>query len=267
MAKSAAKKPARAKAKKPAPAKPGLIETLADSIASPKAAPSLLEVIAAAARDPRCGVEKMRVLAAMRKELQEEEASAAWDAAMTACQAEMAPIAQEASNPQTQSKYASYVQLDRALRPIYTAHGFNVTFDTEPGAPADHVRVVVDVSHGGHSRRRRVDMPTDGKDVAGIAVNTKTHATSGAFTYAQRQLLRMAFNIAIGKDTDGNAPEKPLMPEQIAFLRKELEAVKISEHAFCEFMCWENLDTAPASMFARAVATLAQKRAVLEGKS
>ena len=46
-----------------------------------------------------------------------DEAEQAFNEAMTRAQAEMRPVARDANNPQTRSKYASYVALDRALRP------------------------------------------------------------------------------------------------------------------------------------------------------
>ena len=50
----------------------------------------------------------------------------------------MRAIAADANNPQTRSRYASYFALDNAVRPIYTKHGFSLTFDTGDGAPDQH---------------------------------------------------------------------------------------------------------------------------------
>jgi hypothetical protein len=118
----------------------------------------------------------------------------------------MRPVATDASNPQTRSRYASYFALDKAVRPIYTKHGFALSFNTAEGAPAGEVRVVCFVSHGkGHTRTYHADMPADGKGAKGGDVMTRTHATGSAFSYGQRYLLKMIFNIAIGADDDGNS--------------------------------------------------------------
>ena len=53
----------------------------------------------------------------------------------------------DSGNPQTRSKYASLAAIDRALRPIYTKHGFSVTFDTGEDAPEN---VSVDTRHCRH---------------------------------------------------------------------------------------------------------------------
>jgi hypothetical protein len=78
---------------------------------------------------------------------------------MTSAQSQMGRVRTDSNNPQTRSRYASYAALDRAVRPIYTAAGFSLSFDTADGAPADYIRVVCHVSKGGFSRTYHVDMP------------------------------------------------------------------------------------------------------------
>lgn len=168
-------------------------------------AASLMAVISRAASDPATDVDKLERLLGMYERITARSAEQSYHDAMSAAQAEMRPIAADANNPQTKSKYASFVALDRALRPIYTKHGFSLSFDTGDGAPPEHVRVVCKVSHReGHTERPRIDMPADGKGAKGGDVMTKTHATGAAMTYGQRYLLKMIFNIAVGDDDDGN---------------------------------------------------------------
>jgi len=127
--------------------------------------------------------------------------------AMSVAQGEMRAVSQDAANPQTRSRYASFANLDRALRPIYSKHGFSLSYDTEDGAPDGMVRVVCYVGAHGHERKHHLDLPADGKGAKGGDVMTKTHATMSAVTYARRGLLKMIFNVAEGADLDddGNA--------------------------------------------------------------
>lgn len=164
---------------------------------------SMFDVIAQAIRDPELDVEKLERLAGLYERLTDRQAEVTYNEAMNAAQQEMRPIAADANNPQTKSKYASYAALDRALRPIYTHHGFSISFDTADGAAADHVRVVCKIGHrGGHKERPHLDMPADGKGAKGGDVMTKTHAIGAAVTYGKRYLLGMIFNIAVGGDVD-----------------------------------------------------------------
>jgi hypothetical protein len=166
---------------------------------------ALMGAIIRLASDPTMDMARVGELMAMHERMSGHMAEQAFDAAMSDAQGEMRPIAADANNPQTKSKYASYAALDKALRPIYTKHGFGLSFDTADGAPADHVRVVCRVSHkAGFARIPHIDMPNDGKGAKGGDVMTKTHAQGAAVTYGQRYLLKMIFNIAVGEDDDGN---------------------------------------------------------------
>lgn len=164
---------------------------------------TLLAVISRAASDPACDIEKMERLLAMHERMQERQAEQAFNEAMNAVQAETRRVAADANNAQTRSKYATYAALDRALRPIYSAHGFSISFDTGTDAPEGNVRVLAYVSHsGGHTRTYRALIPSDGKGAKGGDVMTKTHAFGAASSYGMRYLLKMIFNVAIGEDDD-----------------------------------------------------------------
>jgi len=185
------------------------------------------------------------------KKLEADEAEKAFNLAMTECQSEMRPVVANSMNTQTKSKYATYDALDDALRPIYTKHGFSPSFDSGDGAPADHVRVLCYLSHhAGHTRTYKLDMPSDGKGAKGGDVMTKTHATGSAFTYGQRYLLGMMFNIAVSgkRDDDGNAAgnTKPkaatISPAQVKELLALIEQAGTTTAKFCEV---GNIDAVP----------------------
>lgn len=186
---------------------------------------SVLSVIERAATDPNVDIEKMERLLAMHERLVAVDANKAYSVAMAKAQSEMKPISANAENPQTKSKYASYSKLDSALRPIYSANGFALSFNTEDSNKDDVLRVTCRVSHiNGHSEHHKIDMPADGKGAKGGDVMTKTHATGAAATYGMRYLLKMIFNVAIGEDdTDGNGPKNIITTGQAAYLKKLIE--------------------------------------------
>lgn len=222
----------------------------------------MMAMIERASRDPAVDVSKMRELLAMRKEIADEDARHGFDEAMTSAQADIRPIAADASNPQTRSKYASYLALDKALRPIYTKHGFALSFNTAEGALKGYVRVVCDVSREGHTRRYQIDMPADGKGAKGGDVMTKTHATGAAMTYGQRYLLKMIFNIAVGEDNDGNeADDSPKISEaQVKELSDLADEVKADKAKFCQYLKVDALASITVKGFPRAKQALEAKR-------
>lgn len=172
------------------------------------------------ARDPNVSVERLEGMMALYERTMAKRSEAAFNSAMAKAQRGMRPVAADASNPHTNSKYASYAALDTALRPVYTEHGFGVSFDTGEVAAPDWIRVLAYVTHeGGHSRTYHVDIPADGKGIKGNDMMTKTHAVGSANTYGMRYLLKMIFNIAVGEvDDDGNgAGAKEVTPTPDGF--------------------------------------------------
>ena len=165
-----------------------------------------MQLIERVARDSSIDVDKLDRLLIMRERENARLAEQAFSAALAEAQTEMVPVVVDSTNPQTRSRYASYAALDRAVRPIYTRHGFGLSFNTDDAPGLEQARVICDVCHsGGHTRRYRIDMPVDGKGARGGDVMTKTHAMGSGISYGMRYLLRMIFNLAIDQDDDGNA--------------------------------------------------------------
>lgn len=168
---------------------------------------TMLSIIERASRDPNVDVEKLDRLLQMQDRVMAREAQVEFDNAMQNAQQAMKRIEADKHNTHTKSDYASYAALDRAIRPIYSSHGFSVSFSSGEGA-VDQVRLICRIAHkGGHREEARLDMPADGKGAQGKDVMSKTHATGAAITYGKRYLLGMIFNLAIGEDDDGNGAD------------------------------------------------------------
>lgn len=203
------------------------LETVKKSMPTADIIDPVLSMIERAARDPQVDIDKMERLVAMQERSIARASEQAFNDAMAKAQSEMRPVAADASNPQTHSKYASYAALDKVMRPLYTKHGFALSFGTDDGGPSDFVRVTCHVSNSGYTRKYQVDMPADGKGAKGGDVMTKTHAVGSAMSYGQRYLLKMIFNISVGDD-DGNAAsdtDERIMNDQIAVLNKMIDEI------------------------------------------
>ena len=225
------------------------------SAPSPEA--NLLHTIAAAARDPQVDIEKMERLWQMHEKLSQRAAEEVFNTRMNAAQAEMSPISADATNTQTKSRYATYAKLDGVLRPIYTKHGFAISFNTGEGAPEGHVRVLAYVSCGGFTRTYHCDMPADGKGAKGGDVMTKTHATMSADSYGMRNLLKKIFNVAVGElDDDGNgasgaAAVGPIVEKVVDGLLADLKKCSTDKQAAD---LWASGSKTPALKYAQAYA-------------
>lgn len=228
------------------------------SVAEPS---TLLQIISRAASDPSVDIDKMERLMQMHERMVARDAEAAFNRAMKECQEEMRPISADATNPQTRSKYASYAQLDKHLRPIYTKHGFALSYDEGESPKQDHVRVLCYVSHvGGHSRTYHRDMPADGKGAKGGDVMTKTHAAGAAGSYGARYLLKGIFNVAVGEDDrDGNTGEC-ISEKQVADLDALLQEVGADKPRFLRWAKVKALNEIQVSAYAECVRTIEEKR-------
>jgi hypothetical protein len=232
---------------------------------------AMFQIIERAARDPAVDIDKMERLVLMQERMQERmharQAELEFDAAMSAAQMEMEPVRADSNNPQTRSRYASYAALDRAIRPIYTKHGFSLSFDTADGASAGKQRIVCKVAHrGGHRERPHIDMADDGKGAKGGDVMTITHATGSAIQYGKRYLVGMIFNLAVSKDDDGNAAggkepagDEPISKAQMKELSDLLDKAGADKEEFCKFGGVASLADISVRSFPGAIAAATAK--------
>jgi len=146
--------------------------------------------------------EQLQILQEMYFKDKARKAEEEFNLAMNAVQAEIGRVKPNLLNPQTKSRYASYDKLDAELRPIYTRHGFSLSFSEEDSSKPNHVRVICYVSRGGHTRVYRKDMPVVTTGIKGNEMMTPTHATASADSYGKRYLVKDIFNVAIGEDDD-----------------------------------------------------------------
>lgn len=228
---------------------------------------SIPAIIARASRDPMVDVEKLDRLLQMHERMQTREAERLFYEKLAAAQAEMTPIRVDSENSDTKSKYASYVAVDRAIRPIYARHGFALTFTTDESPAADMIVMVCDVAHiGGFTKRYRLPLPADGKGAKGGSVMTRTHATVSATTYGQRALAKMIFNLAIDPDDDGNAAGQQapqtgyITPAQVDELLALADELGVDKAAFCRLGRVNSFAEIPANQYAAAKNMLLRKK-------
>lgn len=239
-------------------------------VASDEQPGSIFAILARAAADPAVNVDKMKGLYELMERSEKRDAERAFDDALNAAQSEMRPISADATNPQTKSKYATYAKLDRVIRPIYTQHGFSISYDEQDSPKPDYVRVVAYVSRTGYTRTYRRDMPADGKGAKGGDVMTKTHASGAAQSYGMRYLLKGIFNIAVGDDDeDGNEPNnaganEPISEAILAEFNELIERTGANIEAFCKYLGVESLKALTNRDAGRARQALNEKLSKLQ---
>lgn len=167
--------------------------------------PTFMDVIAAAARDPTVNVEKMQQLLEMRERIMKKEAEVVFNAAMRDAQQEIPAVLRDSQNEHTRSRYAKLEAIDAQIRPIYTRHGFSLSFNS-PSTDDSGVTVSCTAFHSaGHSRDYQLSGALDGAGAQGKSNKTNIQALGSTVTYLRRYLTCMIFNVVLtNEDTDGN---------------------------------------------------------------
>ncbi len=175
----------------------------------------------------------MRGLMQMRKEMQAEQARIEYNAAMARAQSNMPVIKRDRTNTHTRSTYATFEQVTKQIRPIYTACGLSLSFDSAPG-PDDYTRYICKVSHeAGHSEVVSMDLPADSGGMNGKSNKNPVQALGSSMTYAKRYLTMEVFALAQSDDPDdddGNAAGEPgqtaaRLLDRIALYREHFEFI------------------------------------------
>ncbi len=195
---------------------------------------NLVSVIERAASNPDVDVDKMERLMQMQERILDRNAAQAFNADMVAAQSKMPKVVSRSRNDQTSSYYAKLDAIIVEGSPVWTEHGFSLSFGEADCPHEGMTRVVCDVRHrDGHCVRYHRDLPLDDKGIKGSINKTLTHASGSTVSYARRYLTCMIFNIATGDDNDGNKPKvEPISSEQAleldAFIdENELDRTKI----------------------------------------
>jgi len=186
----------------------------------------------------------------------------AYNRAMTKVQSEIPVVSRDMKNNQTHSSYASYENIVKITKEIYTKHGFSISFSEGETGNENHIRINATVMHeGGYSVNHFADIPLDVAGIKGTTNKTAVHAKGSSFSYGRRYLLCMIFNIPTGDDDDGNAAGSKLLNEaeakKINSLIKEL---KVDQKKFMKYMKVDLIEKIKAHDFSRAITALEQKR-------
>ena len=172
--------------------------------------------------------EQLGMILEMQEKILDRQAKQDFSIAMSECQSEMPNILKTAENKQTHSKYETLDALNKVVSPVYTSHGFSISFGTDTAHNIDDpmIRVTAEVSHrGGWSKEYHYELPYDMTGIAGTVNKTKIHASGSTLSYGRRYLLKLIFNLTTVDelDDDGNAngqSEVEAMSYEIERLKK-----------------------------------------------
>lgn len=192
----------------------------------------LMSALTAMASNPNFDADKVAKLMEVGRQMRKDEAEAEFNRELSDLQQCLPRIrkdgrvfyqARDAGKPPTDFHFATYDNIDKAIRPLLAQRGFSLSFDMEPTDKGD---VYIGTLHHrlGHSKSSRLRLPADtsgGKNAI--------QAVGSTDSYARRYLVTRLLNIVTeGQDDDGNAISV-ITEEQVMALETMVADAKLSD--------------------------------------
>lgn len=199
-----------------------------DPITQPDPMYSMIE---RAARDPSVDIDKMERLMLMQERAIAREAKAAFDSAMAELQPALPAIGERGKavvQGQVRYTFALWEDINAAIKPVLTQHGFALTFRT---SFADGITVTGVLSHrAGHREETSITLPTDAS-----GSKNAVQAVASSVSYGKRYTAGALLNLTShGEDDDAfratHPPvEDPADDPQFADWRSKVDECETAE--------------------------------------
>lgn len=221
---------------------------------------AIVQMIERAASNPAVDIDKMERLLEMQERVLNRRSREAYMAAFAQMQPALPEIA-ERGKGHGNITYALWEDVNAAIKPILSAHGFGLSFRV--GRASDKITVTGILSHrDGHSEETTMELPLD-QSGSKNAVQAVGSSTSYGKRYVAGALLNLTSRLREDRDDDGAAAGlgETITDEQAIMLRELIEAKEADKAAFLKFFKIDRLGDLPAGKYDQAAGMLRQKGA------
>jgi hypothetical protein len=237
-----------------------------DAAALPAAAPqSLLPAIIGLAKDPSVDVAKLDALLKMQAQMEERDAKREAVEAFTKLSADLPRVKKNGTIDLGKDKdgrprsiaFARWEDMDAIIRPLLTANGFTLSFDSTTREGGGLVITGELMHRSGHVRTATIPLPLD----SGPGRNN-LQAVGSTLSYGKRYCAEMLLNIVReGEDDDGHAAGlRFISGEEVEQLQKLIEETGTDERRFLDVLQLQHLGEIQQGGFTIARNMLLQKR-------
>ncbi len=229
----------------------------------------MMAIIASAAKDQMVDVAKMTALLDMQERIMNKQAEIDFSAAMGRLSGKLASVNiaktrgvsykdKATGNKEEAFKYASYEDIDRAIRPLLAEEGFSMSFTSEPRQGDGGGAVIVGtLSHrGGHSRKASLPLPLDNS-----GGKTNIQGMGSTISYGKRYTLGMLLNIVTCEDDDGAGGNDYVSNEQVVEIDLLITEVKADKARFLKFIGADEVQKIRVKDYQKAITQLNAKKA------
>lgn len=177
-------------------------------VSEPVIAPtSIMSKIIELASTPGLNPEMVDRLIAWHEREQARQSLAAFNTAKNAVESELKAVVRNAVNKETRSTYATLDAVYDAIHPIYTKHGFAISF-TETPSDEPELKIACILALGDYEKTYYLSAMSDTVGPQGKPNKTNVQGVGSTSTYLRRYLICLIFNVALRDDNDGNR-QKP----------------------------------------------------------
>lgn len=199
----------------------------------------------------------MERLMALHERWEAGQARKAFDAAISAAQAECPTILKTAKGHNAKL-YADFASITRAIDPVITKHGLAYRFRTRQD---DRIHVTCVLSHiAGHTEENTLSGPPDAS-----GSKNAIQAIGSTLTYLQRYSLMQSLGLAASEDDDAShiAAGDVVTDEQAEILRQLAIDARADIPKLLEYFKAESVADIKAARFAEAEKMLLAKKKAL----
>lgn len=215
----------------------------------------MLAMIERMAVNPNIDTDKLERLIAMKKDMDATAAKVAFNAALVRMQPELPAI--EKRGESNNGAYGKWEDIQGAILPILSRHGFALSFKT---VSEDKGIVVTAILHheAGHDDSTDLRLPADTS-----GSKNSVQAVGSSVSYGKRYTASALLNLRIGGEDDDAARaggNMPITDEQRDHLLKLISDKGADVARFCAFFKIEAVPDLPASKFEQAKKMIEAKR-------
>ena len=208
---------------------------------------SLLSAIVHVARDPQLDVAKLEALMRMQFEVEKRQAEKEFIEAFARLSSRLPRIKKEGGidlGGKGKIAFARIEDMDKVIRPLLTAEGFTLSFDSSPKEGGGLVVSGHLMHSAGHSRTATIPLPLD----VGPGRNS-LQAVGSTLQYGKRYLTEMLLNLVReGADDDGiKGAMRFATEEEVAELQALIQDTGTDEAKFCNLFNIAHLGEMPFS--------------------
>lgn len=221
-----------------------------------------MQLIQAAVTQSDIDPDRLEKLMALQERWEKNEAQKAYNIAMKACQEEMPVVVKDAENKHTNSRYATLETVTKTIKPIYTKHGFSLSFGSKESPLPNHLLITCDCMHDeGHTRQYELNCPYDTTGPKGTANKTPIQGMGSSSSFGRRYLKLMIFDVTVSAEDDDGQQAARITEEQLMQLNEWIETTNTDLPRFLKWLALDKLTDMSVEQFNTAIFELKRKQA------